>query len=119
VYAPLAVVVVATALFGAGVVRGRVRRPSARSAPGDTDLEQVQGFVLVGSGALALLGVAVPVVGLFGLVGQAEAMGVLGLLAYLLYLVIAVLVVRRTSRRVARRAAAWEQPPAGTAGDAG
>jgi hypothetical protein len=100
VYGPLALLVVATALFGAGVVWWRVHRPDP--APGQgIDLEQVQGFVFVGSGALAVLGVAVLVLGLAGRTGPAEAMGVLGLLAYLVYLGLAGLLVRRTARRAA------------------
>ena len=108
-YGPLALLVVATALFAAGVVWWRVRHTSAASS---VDLEQVQGFVFVGSGALALLGVAVLVLGLAGRAGPAEAMGVLGLVADLAYLVGAVLLIRRTARRAARRAAdPWTPPP--------
>ncbi len=105
-YAPLALLVIATGLFAAGVVwrRGRTR-PS-----GSLDLEQVQGFVFVGSGALVLLGVAVLVLGLAGREGQAEAMGVLGLIAYLVYLLVSVLLIRRTTRRAARRAQPWGEP---------
>jgi hypothetical protein len=105
VYGPLALLVVATACFAAGVVWWRVRRSGTVPVPGGVDLEQVQGFVFVGSGALALLGVAVLVVGLVGRPGPAEAMGVLGLVAYLVYLAVAVLLIRRTARRSARRAA--------------
>jgi hypothetical protein len=105
VYGPLALLVVATAAFAAGVVWWRVRRAGATQVPGGVDLEQVQGFVFVGSGALALLGVAVLVVGLLGRPGPAEAMGVLGLVAYLVYLTVAVALIRRTARRGARRAA--------------
>jgi hypothetical protein len=114
VYGPLALVLVATALFAVGVVRRRVRRDGpghGPPAPGGVDLEQVQGFVLVGSGALAVLGVAVLVLGLVGRAGTAEAMGVLGLLAYLVYLAAALLLIRRTAARSARRALTWEQPP--------
>ncbi len=110
-YGPLSLLVVATALFAAGVVWRRVRQASGAPAPGDVDLEQVQGFVFVGSGALAVLGVAVLVLGLAGRPGPAEAMGVLGLLAYLVYLAIAWAIIRRTTRHAARRAATWEQPP--------
>lgn len=112
-YAPLALLVVATAVFSAGLVRWRVRRRAPDPAPGGVDLEQVQGFVLVGSGALAVLGVAVVVLGVAGRAGPAEAMGVLGLLAYLVYLVIAVLLIRRTAARGPRRAAGCSTPPAG------
>ena len=101
-YGPLALLVVATAVFAAGLVWWRVRR-GGPPVPGGVDLEQVQGFVFVGSGALALLGAAVLVLGLVGRAGPAEATGVLGLLAYLVYLSVAVLLVRRTARRAARR----------------
>ena len=74
------------------------------------DLEQVQGFVFVGSGALAVLGVAVLVLGLVGRGGPAEAMGVLGLIAYLVYLLVAVVLIRRTARRGARRDATAPGP---------
>jgi hypothetical protein len=111
VYGPLALLVVATALFAAGLVWWRVRR-GGPSVPGGVDLEQVQGFVFVGSGALTLLGVAVLVVGLVGRPGPAEAMAVLGLLAYLVYLLVAALLIRRTTRRAARRSAGpWLPPP--------
>ena len=108
-YGPLALLVVATALFAAGVVWRRVRRPGP-SLPSSIDLDQVQGFVFVGSGTLVLLGVAVLVLGLAGREGQAEAMGVLGLIAYLVYLLVAVLLIRRTTRRAARRAEPGQRP---------
>lgn len=110
-YGPLALLVVATAAFAAGLVWWRVRR-GGPPVPGGVDLEQVQGFVFVGSGALAVLGVAVLVLGLTGHGGSAEAAGVLGLLAYLVYLMVAVLLIRRTARRSARRSAGpWTEPP--------
>jgi len=108
VFGPLSLLLVATALFPAGVVGRRVRAagPGAPAAgPGAFDLEQVQGFVFIGSGALVLLGVAVLVLGLTGRPGPAEAMGVLGLVAYLVYLGVAVVLIARTARRGARRAA--------------
>ena len=107
-YGPLALLVVATALFASGLVWWRVRRSGRPGVPGGVDLEQVLGFVLVGSGALVVLGVAVLVLGLVGRAGPAEAMGVLGLLAYLVYLVAALALVRRTARRAAPQ---WSQPP--------
>jgi hypothetical protein len=102
---------VATAVFAGGVVFWRVRGRGDVAHPGGVDLEQVQGFMYVGSGALVLLGVAVLVLGLVGRPGPAEAMGALGLIAYLVYLAIAVVLIRRTARRGARRAAAWVPPP--------
>jgi hypothetical protein len=113
VYGPLALLVVATALFAAGVVWWRARGRGSTTPPSGVDLEQVQGFVFVGSGALVVLGVAVLVLGLVGRPGPAEAMGVLGLLAYLVYLVVALLLVRRTARRGARRAAGSSSPSSG------
>ena len=109
-YGPLALLVVATAVFAAGLVRWRVRHRGGPEVPGGVDLEQVQGFVFVGSGALVLLGIAVLVLGLAGRAGPAEAMGVLGLVAYLVYLLAALVLIRRTASRSARRALTWEQP---------
>ena len=57
--------------------------------PGGVDLEQVQGFVFVGSGALVLLGVAVLVVGLVGRPGRPRPWASSGSLAYLVYLLVA------------------------------
>jgi hypothetical protein len=108
VYGPLSLLLVATAVFPAAVVRRRLRgaaRHAYAQGPGAADPEQVQGFVYVGSGALVLLGVAVLVLGLVGRPGPAEAMGVLGLVAYLVYLGVAVVLITRTARRGARRAA--------------
>lgn len=102
-YGPLALLVVATAGFAAGLVWWRVHRRRGPSTPSGVDLEQVQGFVFVGSGALVVLGVAVLVLGLAGRPGPAEAMGVLGLIGYLVYLVVAMLLVRRTAARAPRR----------------
>lgn len=103
-YGPLALLVAATAVFAAGVVWWRSRCRDASPVPGGVDLEQVRGFIFVGSGALVLLGVAVLVLGLVGRSGPTEAMGVLGLVAYLVYLLVAVLLIGRTARRGARRA---------------
>jgi hypothetical protein len=105
VYGPLALLVVATAVFAAGLVWWRVHRRGGPPVPSGIDLEQVEGFVFVGSGALVVLGVAVLVLGLAGRPGPAEAAGVLGLIAYLVYLAVAVLLVRRTAGRAARRSA--------------
>ena len=103
-YGPLALVVVATALFPAGVVWWRVHRRGGPAVPSAVDLEQVQGFVFVGSGALVVLGAGVLVLGLTGRPGPAEATAVLGLAAYLVYLVVSVLLIRRTVARAPRRA---------------
>lgn len=119
-YGPLALLVLAVAVFSAGVVRRRVRGAGAEPpGPGGLDLDQLQGFVFVGAATLVLLAAGVLVLGLAGREGQAEAAGVLGLIAYLLYLLIAVGLIRRTARRAARRAQPWEQPPAWSEQDAG
>jgi hypothetical protein len=112
VYGPLALLVLATAVFAAGTVWWRVHRRGGPPRPSGVDLEQVQGFVYVGSGALVVLGAAVLVLGVLGRTGPAEATGVLGLIAYLVYLVVAALLVRRTAGRAARRAEVWNEPPA-------
>ena len=95
---PLTLLVLATAAFSAAVVL--LRSPSTppdRIGRG-VDREQVQGFVLVGATALAVLGLAVPVVGwVADRPGVAEALAVIGLMAYLVYLAVAVLVIRRTA----------------------
>ena len=97
---PLTLLVLGTAGFSAGVVLLRSRNAPPDRIGRGVDREQVQGFVLVGATALALLGLAVPVVGwLVHPPGVAEALAVIGLMAYLLYLAVAVLVIRRTARR--------------------
>ena len=64
------------------------------------DLEQLKGFVYVGASALALLAVAVILMGLFANQnGRAEALAVLGLFGYAAYLGVATLVLYLLSRK--------------------
>ena len=94
----LAAIMLAFAAFTVLVI---VRRP-APDAPGrGIDREQLKGFVYVGAGALALLAVAVIIVGLVRAPdGRAESLAVLGFFGYAGYLVAATVVlyvVARTS----------------------
>ena len=105
----LAVILLAFAGFTVIVVRLRrpVRAPdeSAEAGAGADrerriDPEQLRGFVYVGAGALALLAVAVILMGLFGnRTGRAEGLAVLGFFGYSAYLVAATLVLYVTSRK--------------------
>ena len=93
----LAMILLAFAGFSVLVIR--MRRPAA-----DTDVrfdvEQLKGFVYVGAGALALLAIAVIIVGLVaGPSGRAEALAVLGFFGYGLYLGSAAVVLFVMSRR--------------------
>ena len=64
------------------------------------DLDQLKGFVYVGAAALALLAIAVIIVGLVaGPSGRAEALAVLGFFGYGLYLGSAAAVLFVMSRR--------------------
>ena len=102
----LAVILLAFAAFTVIVVR--LRHPaSAADDPsegspdaGRIDNEQLRGFVYVGAGALALLAVAVILMGLFGnRTGRAEGLAVLGFFGYLAYLVAATLVLYVMGRK--------------------
>ena len=105
----LAVILLAFAAFTVVVVRLRrsVRATDdatavrVRSRPGRRiDLEQLKGFVYVGAAALALLAVAVILIGLFGnRTGRAEGLAVLSFFGYAAYLGAAVLVLYVMSRR--------------------
>jgi len=109
VFWALAVILLAFAGFTVIVVR--LRRPaSAADDPSEAtaspdvgrriDHEQLRGFVYVGAGALALLAVAVILMGLFGnRTGRAEGLAVLGFFGYLTYLVAATVVLYVMSRR--------------------
>ena len=109
VYGALAVILLAFAGFTVIVVRlrGRVAAandPSEAMVGADharrIDLEQLKGFVYVGAGALALLAVAVILIGLFAnRNGRAEGLAVLGLFGYAAYLTAATLVLYVMSRR--------------------
>ena len=99
------------AFAGFTVIVVRLRRPvrapdeSAEAGAGADrerriDPEQLRGFVYVGAGALALLAVAVILMGLFGnRTGRAEGLAVLGFFGYSAYLVAATLVLYVTSRK--------------------
>jgi hypothetical protein len=64
------------------------------------DLEQLKGFVYVGAGALALLAIAVILVGLFANQnGRAEGLAVLGFFGYAAYLGAATVVLYVMSRK--------------------
>jgi hypothetical protein len=109
VFWALAVILLAFAGFTVIVVR--LRRPAGatekateatnRPSPGRrVDLEQLKGFVYVGAGALALLAVAVIVMGLFAnRSGRAEGLAVLGFFGYAGYLAAATLVLYVMSRK--------------------
>jgi hypothetical protein len=106
VFWALAVILLAFAAFTVIVIR--------RSRPGHAldvevagsshrrriDLEQLKGFVYVGAGALALLAVAVILMGLFAnRGGRAEGLAVLGFFGYVVYLSAAALVLYAMSRK--------------------
>ena len=99
------------AFAGFTVIVVRLRRP-VRAADNSTDvmnrpssgrridLEQLKGFVYVGAAALALLAVAVIVMGLFAnRSGRAEGLAVLGFFGYAVYLGAATLVLYVMSRK--------------------
>jgi len=109
VFWALAVILLAFAGFTVIVVR--LRRPAgaadATAGPEEgsrperrIDLEQLKGFVYVGAGALALLALAVILMGLFAnRSGRAEGLAVLGLFGYAGYLVAATVVLYLLSRK--------------------
>ena len=109
VFWALAVILLAFAGFTVMVVR--LRRPAqaadARSGSEEgsrserrIDLEQLKGFVYVGAGALALLALAVILMGLFAnRSGRAEGLAVLGFFGYAAYLVAATVVLYFMSRK--------------------
>jgi hypothetical protein len=109
VFWALAVILLVFAAFTVIVVR--LHRPvRAIDEPNDgaggssprrrIDLEQLKGFVYVGAGALALLAVAVVLMGLFAnRSGRAEGLAVLGFFGYAAYLGAAVLVLYALSRK--------------------
>jgi hypothetical protein len=109
VFWALAVILLAFAGFTVIVVRLR-RRVAAADEPSETavsvdherriDREQLKGFVYVGAGALALLSIAVILMGLFANQnGRAEGLAVLGLFGYAAYLGAATLVLYLLSRK--------------------
>jgi MFS family permease len=109
VFWALAVILLAFAGFTVIVVRLR-QGVAAADEPSETavsvdherriDREQLKGFVYVGAGALALLSIAVILMGLFANQnGRAEALAVLGLFGYAAYLGVATLVLYLLSRK--------------------
>jgi hypothetical protein len=109
VFWALAAILLAFAGFTVIVVRLR-RRVGAADEPIDAtvstdqerriDLDQLKGFVYVGAGALALLAVAVILMGLFAnQSGRAEGLAVLGLFGYAAYLGAATVVLYVMGRK--------------------
>jgi hypothetical protein len=109
VFWALAVILLAFAAFTVIVVRpGRPVRATdeANDEAGESnsgrriDVEQLKGFVYVGAGALALLAVAVILMGLFAnRSGRAEGLAVLGFFGYAVYLGATVVVLYAMSRK--------------------
>jgi hypothetical protein len=109
VFWALAVILLAFAAFTVIVVRLRrtVRATdeandvTGGSSPGRRiDLEQLKGFVYVGAAALALLAVAVILMGLFAnRSGRAEGLAILGFFGYAAYLGAATLVLYVLTRK--------------------
>jgi hypothetical protein len=109
VFWALAVILLAFAGFTVVVVR--LRRPvRAADEPSEAtgragqvrriDLDQLRGFVYVGACALALLAVAVILMGLFAnQSGRAEGLAVLGFFGYAAYLATATVVLYVMSRK--------------------
>jgi hypothetical protein len=107
VFWALAVILLAFAGFTVVVVR--LRRPAHapddpestnRPSSGRIDLEQLKGFVYVGAVALALLAVAVILMGLFAnRSGRAEGLAVLGFFGYAAYLIAATVLLYVMSRK--------------------
>ena len=88
---PLALILIGVAAFSSGVAF-LPRRTGA--GIGSFDAVQLRGFLYVGAGALALLALAVIVLGLTrGRSGVAEALAVLGFFGYALYLGAAALIM--------------------------
>jgi hypothetical protein len=97
VFWALALILVAVAVFSAGVAR-LPRRAGATDWVIDRD--QLRGFLYVGAGAVLLLAIGVVVTGLFARrSGVAEALAVLGFFGYALYLLAATLITALSRRR--------------------
>ena len=106
-----ALAVILLAFAGFTVVVVRLRRPvRAAGEPSEAtgsagqvrriDLDQLRGFIYVGAGALALLAVAVILMGLFAnRSGRAEGLAVLGFFGYVAYLATATVVLYVMSRK--------------------
>jgi uncharacterized membrane protein len=96
VFWAFAVILVAYAAFSALVL---ARRPTGPTTTHWLDLDQVRGFVYVGSATLVLLAGGVVVVGVMSAQsGKAEAIAVLGFFGYALYMVAAAAVLWFFSR---------------------
>src|SRR6478609_2568054 len=76
------------------------RRPAPDAASRGIDRDQLKGFVYVGAGALALLAVAVIIIGLVRVPdGRAENLAVLGFFGYAGYLIAATVVLYVVARK--------------------
>src|SRR6476660_465547 len=76
------------------------RPPALEAASRRVDREQLKGFVYVGAGALALLAVAVIIIGLVRAPdGRAESLAVLGFFGYAAYLIAATVVLYVVARK--------------------
>jgi hypothetical protein len=90
----------AVLLVFAGFTVVVVARPARDAGARIIDREQLKGFVYVGAGALALLAVAVVIVGLVRRPdGRAESLAVLGFFGYAAYLVAATVVLYVIARK--------------------
>jgi hypothetical protein len=93
VYAALALIMAALAASSVVASRWSVRR-------GHRAGDQLRSFVLIGSGALALLAAAVLVLGIVDDRGaRAEALAMFALFTYAIYLLAAFVILRVTERR--------------------
>jgi len=98
VYWALASILIAVAIFSAGVAL-LPRRAGGRGWTFDS--VQLRGFLYVGAGAMALLALAVIILGRTrSNSGGAEALAVLGFFGYALYLGAATLIVLLGQRRL-------------------
>jgi hypothetical protein len=83
-----------------GVTHARIEGPAPEPGSRGIDRDQLKGFVYVGAGALALLAVAVIVIGLVRAPdGRAESLAVLGFFGYAAYLIAATVVLYAISRK--------------------
>jgi hypothetical protein len=101
-----ALAVILLAFAGFTVIVVRLRRPvratddSNESARERIDPEQLKGFVYVGAAAVALLAVAVILIGLFAnRNGRAEGLALLGFFGYAAYLAAAAVVLYVMNRK--------------------
>ena len=93
----LAAIMLVFAGFSVLVIAGR---PSPAPGSRGIDRDQLKGFVYVGAGALALLAVAVIIIGLVRAPdGRAESLAVLGFFGYAAYLITATIVLYAIARK--------------------